>query len=117
MELPLYCYHFYTAARQKSHFVLFLSLIIVPYFRINNFYSDAKEYVFMPLSSLVIIGQTGMKCRKNWRNVKLHYTNNIYLKVFGIFAADTLTESGKCRIAATVTPLLSISDFTTIEGE
>lgn len=117
MELPLYCYHLHSSTRQKSHFIFFLSLIIVPYFRMNHIYSDAKEYVFMPLSSLVIIGQTGMKCRKNWRNVKLHHTNNIYLKVFGIFAATPLTESGKCRITATVTPLLSISDFTTIEGE
>ena len=33
----------------------------------------------MPLSSIVIIGQTGMKCRKNRKNVKLRYTNDIYL--------------------------------------
>ena len=32
----------------------------------------------MPLSSIVIIGQTGMKCRKNRKNVKLRYTNDIW---------------------------------------
>lgn len=31
------------------------------------------------LSSIVISGQTGMKCRKNRKNVKLRYTDDIYM--------------------------------------
>ena len=34
----------------------------------------------MPLHTIAIIGQTGMKCRKNRKNVKLRYTDDIYLE-------------------------------------
>ena len=32
----------------------------------------------MPLPTIAIIGQTGMKCRKNRKDVKLRYTDDIY---------------------------------------
>ena len=44
------------------------------------YYSDAKVYVFMPLPTIAIIGQTGMKCRKNRKDVKLRYNDDIYLE-------------------------------------
>ena len=34
----------------------------------------------MPLHTIAIIGQTGMKCRKNRKDVKLRYTDDIYLE-------------------------------------
>ena len=34
----------------------------------------------MPLHTIAIIGQTGMKCRKNRKDVKLRYNDDIYLE-------------------------------------
>lgn len=35
----------------------------------------------MSLSTIVIIGQTGMKCRKNRKNVKLRHIDDICLEI------------------------------------